>query len=60
MKTVEGIPIPDNLFRLMPEEEQQRSMNNISVGINNSPSEIHIKMVEHFKRADKNYEKEYQ
>ncbi|MDP8241391.1 MAG: catalase [Candidatus Hatepunaea meridiana] len=46
---------PGNLFRLMPPDEQQRTIQNISGTLGKAPVEIQQKMVEHFRRADQNY-----
>ena len=46
---------PGNLFRLMPADEQQRLIANISGSLGKTPKKIQEKMVEHFRRADKNY-----
>lgn len=46
---------PGNLFRLMPADEQQRLIANICGSLGKTPKSIQEKMVEHFRRADKNY-----
>jgi catalase len=46
---------PGNLFRLMPPDEQQRLINNISGALKNVPREMQEKMVAHFKKADQAY-----
>jgi catalase len=46
---------PGNLFRLMPPDEQQRLINNISGAMKNVPREIQEKMITHFRKADQAY-----
>jgi catalase len=46
---------PGDLFRLMPQNEQSRLIQNIVGSLKKVPKEIQEKMVEHFTRADKNY-----
>jgi catalase len=46
---------PGNLFRLMPPEEQQRTIAAIVGSLSKVPVEIQKKMVEHFTRADPAY-----
>ncbi len=46
---------PGDLFRLMPQDEQNRLIQNIVGSLKKVPKEIQEKMVEHFTRADKNY-----
>jgi catalase len=44
-----------DLFRLMPADEQQRLIANITGSLKKVPNEIQAKMVAHFRKADKNY-----
>ncbi|RQW06753.1 catalase, partial [candidate division KSB1 bacterium] len=46
---------PGDLFRLMPPDEQQRTIQNIVNSLGKTPKEIQRKMVEHFRRADIKY-----
>lgn len=46
---------PGNLFRLMPDDEQQRLIENIVGSLKKVPMEIQKVMVGHFLKADKNY-----
>lgn len=46
---------PGNLFRLMPEDAQQRLIKNISGTMKNIPEEIKKKMIKHFTKADPAY-----
>ena len=46
---------PGNLFRLMPPEEQKRTIAAIVASLSQVPVEIQKKMVEHFTRADPAY-----
>lgn len=46
---------PGNLYRLMPPEEQKRLVAAIAGSLKKTPKNIQKKMVEHFRRADKNY-----
>jgi len=46
---------PGNLFRLMPPEERGRLIANIVGTLKDLPTEIQVKMVEHFIRADPAY-----
>ena len=46
---------PGNLFRLMPPDEQQRTIAAIVGSLSKVPVEIQKKMVEHFTRADPDY-----
>lgn len=46
---------PSNLFRLMPPDEQQRTIAAIVGSLSKVPVEIPKKMVEHFARADPDY-----
>ncbi|MBN1561873.1 catalase [candidate division KSB1 bacterium] len=46
---------PGDLFRLMPPDEQQRTIQNIVGSLGKTPKEIQRKMVEHFRRADIKY-----
>lgn len=46
---------PGDLFRLMPPDEQKRTIQNIVGSLGKTPKEIQRKMVEHFRRADKKY-----
>jgi catalase len=46
---------PGNLFRLMPPEEQERTIAAIVGSLSQVPVEIQKKMVEHFTRADPAY-----
>jgi catalase len=46
---------PGNLFRLMPPEEQERTIAAIVGSLSQVPVEIQEKMVEHFARADPAY-----
>lgn len=46
---------PGNLFRIMPADEQQRLINNISASLKKVPIEIQKRMVDHFKKADAAY-----
>jgi catalase len=46
---------PGNLFRLMPADEQKRLIANIAGSLKKTPKEIQVRMVDHFKRADRNY-----
>ena len=48
---------PGDLFRLMPQDEQQRLVANIAGALKPVPKEIQKKMVEHFNRADPAYGK---
>ncbi|MBA3045630.1 MAG: catalase [Candidatus Thermoplasmatota archaeon] len=46
---------PGNLYRLMPEDEKQRLVQNISSSLGQVPVEIQDKMIAHFRKADKDY-----
>jgi catalase len=46
---------PGNLFRLMPEDEQGRLIENIVGSLKNVPKAIQEKAVEHFRRADADF-----
>ena len=46
---------PGNLFRLMPPDEQQRLIKNLSGSLKKVSKELQKKMVAHFTKADKNY-----
>jgi catalase len=46
---------PGNLYRLMPPDEQKRLVENIVGSLKKVPKEIQVKMVAHFRRADKAY-----
>ncbi len=46
---------PGNLFRLLPEDEKKRLIQNITGSLKKVPKEIQKRMVEHFSRADKHY-----
>jgi len=46
---------PGNLYRLLPEDEQERLIENIVGSLKNVPEEIQGKMVGHFRRADADY-----
>ncbi len=46
---------PGNLYRLMPEEEQRRLVENIAASLSKAPKAIQERMVEHFRRADTAY-----
>jgi len=46
---------PGNLYRLMPPDQQKRLVQNIARSLSKAPKEIRKKMVEHFRKADKEY-----
>jgi len=46
---------PGNLYRLLPQDEQKRLIENIVRSLKNVPKDIQKKMVEHFRKADPNY-----
>jgi len=46
---------PGNLYRLLPEDEKKRLVDNIVRSLRNAPEPIQRKMVEHFRRADPAY-----
>ena len=46
---------PGNLYRLMPPHQQKRLVQNIARSLSKAPKEIQKKMVEHFRKADKEY-----
>jgi catalase len=45
---------PGDLFRLLPQDEQQRLMKNVAESMDGVPKEIQIRAIAHFYRADKN------
>jgi len=46
---------PGNLFRLMPADEQQRLIQNITNSLQKVSKELQEKMVKHFRKIDKEY-----
>lgn len=46
---------PGNLYRLMPQDEQMRLIENIVRSLKNVPVEIQKRMIVHFTKADKSY-----
>ncbi|MBN1788291.1 MAG: catalase [Sedimentisphaerales bacterium] len=46
---------PGNLFRLMPDDEKKRLIQNISASLKQVSKDLQEKMVAHFRKADKDY-----
>jgi catalase len=46
---------PGDLYRLMPEDEKKRLVKNLCSSLSQVSKELQKKMVDHFKRADKDY-----